>query len=226
MAAVDRERVKKTLTIWLIAGGLFLTLSSDGYAVRQSGQRAGAPPQTPQPPPPGQRGGGRGRGAVQVMALTTTAWPDGGDIPAKHAQAGRDVSPPLSWNDVPEGVASFVLIAHDLDAAVAGGASDVLHWMVWNIPGTARALAEGIGHGPELPDGSRQISVSGPYYRGPGAPATGPKHHYVFELYALDAAVDVPAVGASPADTRTAVLAAMAGHVRGKAVMVGLYKRQ
>jgi hypothetical protein len=48
----------------------------------------------------------------------------------------------------------------------------------------------------------------------------------VFELYALDAMLDVPAVGASPAETRTAVVAAMAGHVRGKATLVGTFRRQ
>jgi phosphatidylethanolamine-binding protein (PEBP) family uncharacterized protein len=79
--------------------------------------------------------------------------------------------------------------------------------------------------GPQRPDGIRQISVSGPYYRGPGAAASGPAHHYAFELYALDGPVNVPAVGQSPADTRAAVLAAMAGRVRGKGVYVGLFKR-
>ena len=103
---------------------------------------------------------------------------------------------------------------------------DLLHWLVWRIPGTARELAEGIPQGSQLPDGTRQISGTGPYYRGPAAPATGPAHHYVFELYALDATIDVPAVGASPAETRAAVVAAMATHVRGKAVAVGLFKRQ
>ena len=59
-----------------------------------------------------------------------------------------------------------------------------------------------------------------------GAPASGPAHHYVFELFALDAMLDVPAVGASPPQTRAAVVSAMAGHVRGKAVCVGLFKRR
>ena len=53
----------------------------------------------------------------------------------------------------------------------------------------------------------------------------GPPHHYVFELYALDGPLEVPAVGASPAETRAAILAAMSGKVRGKAAMVGLFKR-
>ncbi len=186
--------------------------------------RAGSPaPQAPGAPgaPPQQNNRPR---AVQVMTLTGP-WPDGGLIPAPFSQAGRDQSPALSWGNVPEGAASFVLIAHDLDAAVGNGTDDLLHWMVWNIPGTATGLPVGVPQGPTRPDGSRQIGASGPYYRGPAAPASGPAHHYVFELYALDAPVNVAAVGESPAETRAAVMAAMAGHVRGKAIYTGLYKR-
>jgi len=179
-----------------------------------------------QPPPAGQRGGGgRGRGAVQVMTLATSAWPDGGQIPTKHTQAGEEISPALTWSNVPEGIASFVLIAHDVDAAIGAGTDDILHWMLWNIPADATALPERVPRGAQLPDGTRQISATGPNYRGPGALASGPAHHYVFELFALDATLDVPAVGASPPQTRAAVLAGMAGHVRGKAVYVGLFRR-
>jgi phosphatidylethanolamine-binding protein (PEBP) family uncharacterized protein len=71
----------------------------------------------------------------------------------------------------------------------------------------------------------RQMSVSGPYYRGPAAPSSGPPHHYVFELYALDANINVQPVGMSAAETREAVLEAMQGRVRGKGVLVGLYRR-
>jgi len=168
---------------------------------------------------------GRGRG-VQIMTLTTTAWPDGGEIPAKYAQqSGGDISPPLKWTNAPETAASFVLVFHDLDAAVGSGTDDTLHWLVWNIPGTSALLAEGIPQGATVPGDIRQISVTGPNYRGPAAPSNGPPHHYVFELFALDTKIDVPAVGATPAQTRAAVVAAMAGHVRGKAVYTGTYKR-
>jgi phosphatidylethanolamine-binding protein (PEBP) family uncharacterized protein len=51
-------------------------------------------------------------------------------------------------------------------------------------------------------------------------------HHYVFELYALDATIDVPAVGQSPPLTRAAVEQAMAGKIRAKGSLVGLFKRQ
>jgi phosphatidylethanolamine-binding protein (PEBP) family uncharacterized protein len=97
--------------------------------------------------------------------------------------------------------------------------------MLWNIPGTATSLPEHVPSSIQLPDGTRQMSATGPNYRGPGAPASGPAHHYTFELFALDTTIDVPAVGASPAQTRAAVVAAMGGHVRGKAVYVGLFKR-
>ena len=145
-------------------------------------------------------------------------------MPDRYTQAGDEVSPPLKWNDPPEGIKSFLVIAHDIDATNADATTDPLLWMVWNIPAESRGLGEHVPQGPELPGGMRQISVSGPYYRGPAAPATGPEHHYVFDLYALDATIDVPAVGASPAATRTAVMAAIAGHVRGKATLVGRFK--
>ena len=176
------------------------------------------------PPPQPARGGGRGR-AVRVMSLTSTGFTDGSALPIKYSQAGEELSPPFAWTGVPDSTRSFVLFVHDLDAAVGSGTDDVLHWMVWNIPGTTTSLPEGIPHGPQLPDGARQISVSGPYYRGPAAPASGPVHHYAFELYALDTMLDVAAAGTPPAVTRAAVLSAMAGHVRGKGVMVALYRR-
>jgi Raf kinase inhibitor-like YbhB/YbcL family protein len=160
------------------------------------------------------------------MTLTSTSFTDGGQIPTKYAQPGAEVSPPLAWSGAPDTTASFVLLVHDADAAAGNGVDDVLHWLVWNIPGSARALPEGVRQGPQLSDGTRQISVSGPYYRGPAAPASGPRHHYVFELFALDTVLDVPAVGASPPATRTTVMAAMSGHVRAKGVVVGLFKRE
>jgi len=199
-------------------------LVSTAAAAEQRGAPPSQPPATA-PAQPGQRGGGRGRGAVQVMTLTASAWPDGGRIPPKHTQEGGEVSPALAWSNAPEGVVSYVLVVHDVDAAVGSGIDDILHWLVWNMPGASTSLPEGVPATPQLPDGTRQISATSPGYRGPGAPASGPPHHYLFELFALDTLVDVPAVGASPPQTRAAVTAAMAGHVRGKAVYVGLFRR-
>jgi hypothetical protein len=159
------------------------------------------------------------------MTLTIAGWTDGSALPAKYTQAGHDVSPPLVWTGAPDTTTSFVLIVHDVDAPITPGTDDALHWMLWDVPGTLRALPEGLMQGPQLADGTRQISATGPNYRGPGAPATGAPHHYVFELFALDTTIDVAPVGAAPAATRAAVLAAMAGHVRGKGTLVAIGKR-
>lgn len=191
--------------------------------------QAQTPPAGAQPTvqPPAGRGGGanaRPRG-IRVMTLTSSAFTDGGMLSAKQAQTGRDVSPPLSWSGAPDSVQSYVLIVHDADAAIADGNDDLLHWMVWNIPGSILSLPESVPQGPQGANNMRQISGTGPYYRGPAAPSTGPAHHYVFEIYALDINVSVAAVGMSPPATRAAVVAAMASHIRGKGVLVGLYRR-
>ncbi len=176
------------------------------------------PPANPPPNTPPRRP------VVQTMTLVSSGWKDGAMIPAKYAQPGHDTSPGLTWSNVPDGTQSFVLIVRDLDSITPAGADTFLHWMVWNIGKDARALPEAMREGP-LPDGMRQISGSGPYYRGPAAPASGPAHHYAFELYAVSAAVDVPAVGQSPALTKAAVESAMAGKILGKGVVTGLFKR-
>ena len=164
------------------------------------------------------------------MVLTISGWPDGTQIPVKFTQAGEQVSPELKWTNVPAGTVSFVVNMLDPDVSVMRGVETQPHWIVWNIPGSATGLPEGVKAGADLPDGSHQISASGPQYRGPGAAANGPLHHYTFEVYALDTKLDVSAAaGATPIasalETRAAVMKAMQGHVVGKAVYVGLFKR-
>jgi len=178
--------------------------------------------------------GGRGGGGGPAMALTTTAWQDGQMIPAKYTQDANQVSPALNWTNAPQGTMSFVVSMEDPDVAVNRTTDTQVHWLVWNIPANATGLPEGVPQGAQLPDGSRQISATGPVYRGPGAPATGPAHHYTISVYALDAMLDVPAAAAAPEGTnaaahavniRRSVYTAMSGHILGKAVYVGLFKR-
>ena len=159
-----------------------------------------------------------------AMTLTTPAWPDGDPIPVKYTQAGEQVSPALNWTNTPPGTQSFVLHMLDPDVARNKTTDTQVHWLVWNIPAAATGLPEGVPKGETLADGSRQISASGPVYRGPGAPATGPVHHYTFEIYALDTKIDVtPSTDAF--ETRANVMKAMQGHILGKAVYVGLFRR-
>jgi Raf kinase inhibitor-like YbhB/YbcL family protein len=169
----------------------------------------------------GQRGGGRGP-QPPGLALTTTAFPDGSEVPTKYTSADPNaVSPKLEWTNVPMGTVTFALIMHDPDVALQKKLDDVLHWMVFNIPGTARELPEGMAATAQMPDGTIQAKnlrgAAG--YMGPGAPA-GPHHHYTWELYALDTKLEL-GVDATRAD----VLKAIDGHILGKGVLVGRYHR-
>ena len=187
-------------------------------AQRGGGQRgAGAPA------PPGAAA--PGAPAAPPMRLMSNSFIDGGVIPLKNTQAGEQASPQLAWADAPAATQSFVLHMHDMEGARNKTSEDQLHWLVWNIPATTRGLPEGVPKG-DLKDGSHQTSATGDgVYRGPGAPATGPYHHYVFELFALDTKIDVAANASDPFDTRAKVLAAIQGHVVGKAVYLGFFRR-
>lgn len=164
------------------------------------------------------------------FVLTVDGFEDGGDIPVRFSQAAPDAapgggtSPALSWVNPPPGTRSFVVNVVDLDFAPNNGTRTQVHWLVWNIPGDASGLSEGQPEGAQLPNGASQISATGRVYRGPGAPATRPRHHYLFEVYALDAPISVRA-GDDPLATRDAVMAAMESHVLAKSVYMGRFHR-
>ncbi len=167
-----------------------------------------------QPPPGPPRPG---------LALTSSSFEDGGIIPNKYTQAVPNaVSPKLDWTNVPMGTVSFALILHDPDVALQKKTDDVLHWMIFNIPGTATGLPEGVPADAKLPDGSINAKNlrGGVGFMGPGAPPAGPYHHYTFELFALDIKLDL-----GPDATRADVLAAINGHILGKGVLVGRFHR-
>ncbi|MCU1337895.1 MAG: family phospholipid-binding protein [Bryobacterales bacterium] len=171
----------------------------------------------------GGKGGGKG-GAPKGpgMALSSPDFQDGGIIPDKFTQADpMPVSPRLEWTNVPPNTESFVLIMHDPDNALNGGTDDVLHWIMFNIPGTARGLAGGLPTDATLPDGTIQAKgIRNVGYMGPGNAAINPYHHYTLELYALNAKLTL-----GPDATRADVMKAMDTHTVGKAVLVGRFKR-
>lgn len=154
--------------------------------------------------------------------LMTSAFSDGSQIPTQFTCAvPTGSSPALQWSDPPQAAVGFALILHDTDGAPAKGAMDVTHWMVWNLPATATSLPAGI-----QPDASPNGIAQGKNVRGvngyqpPCPPPGATPHHYMFELYALDTKIDLPA-GATRAD----LLKAMDGHVVGKASYLGLFGR-
>ena len=168
----------------------------------------------------GGRGGGRGP-AMVPMLLESDAFADGAVVPAKYAAAGGSTIPGFKITNVPMGTVSFALIFHDMNPNFGDPPADVLHAMFWNVPASAAGWPEGPSAGTNMP----MRTVMGfniqkkPVYFGPGAPAGPRYHHYVWEVYALNANLELP-----PDSTREAVYAAMAGKVVGKAIYVGRYR--
>src|SRR5436189_4618237 len=153
----------------------------------------------------------KGGAAPPAMTLTIPGFPDGGQIPVKFSQAapgvavGEGTSPAMQWANAPAGTQSFVINMHDMDVVRNKTSDDQAHWVVWNIPASTTGLPEGVPKGSKLANGAFQISATGQMYRGPGAGANGPKHHYVFEIYALDTMIDVQPT-ADPFETRANVM--------------------
>jgi Raf kinase inhibitor-like YbhB/YbcL family protein len=126
--------------------------------------------------------------------------------------SGGNYSPALSWEGVPAGTKSLAVIMHDPD----GG--NWTHWVQFNIPSNINRLDEAKG-GPAVGiKGSNSFGGTG--YAGPCPPSDGITHRYIFTLYALDSAINLPS-GA----TREHLEKAIKGHVLGKAVLTGLKKR-
>jgi Raf kinase inhibitor-like YbhB/YbcL family protein len=134
------------------------------------------------------------------------------DFTFQWSQGGNPANPPATLQ-------SYAIVFHDMENFTrGGGTADTLHWTVFNIPGTAKGLPGGLAAG-DQPDGTRQgPGIRGGAYFGPGAPP-GPHHHYVWEVYALDTKLDLPATA-----TREQLMAAMEGHVVGKAAYVGRFR--
>jgi len=177
--------------------------------------------------------GGPGKGPARpVLSVTSPSFPDGGEVPMKHAGRGENKSPEFVFNwslgptpaTAPAELQSYAVVFHDIENSTAKGTADTLHWAAFNIPGTAKGLPEGLGAG-DLADGTRNgpgINSRGgnPSYFGPGA-GPGPFHHYVWEFYALDTKLDLPATV-----SREDLMKAMEGHVIGKAAYVGRFHAQ
>jgi Raf kinase inhibitor-like YbhB/YbcL family protein len=151
------------------------------------------------------------------LTLSSSAFASGATIPSQYTCTGADVSPPLLWDAPPVGTRSFALIADDPDAP----AGIWVHWVLFDLPGDARALEAGIAKQAELASGARQgrndfgkIGYGGP------CPPPGKPHRYFFKLYALDAKLALKA-GA----TKAALEKAMQGHILAQGELLGRFGR-
>jgi Raf kinase inhibitor-like YbhB/YbcL family protein len=151
------------------------------------------------------------------FTVKSTAFPNGGAIPKKYTCDGADLSPELTWEDVPAGTQSLALIADDPDAPMGTWT----HWLIWNIPAKATLLPEDTPKVNLLDNGARQggndfkrIGYGGP------CPPPGKLHRYHFKLYALDTRLEVKA-GA----VRSELEPAIKTHILSQTQWMGTYGR-
>ena len=155
-----------------------------------------------------------------TLTLTSPAFAPGDPIPAEYTADGKDVSPPLAWSGVPEGTKALALIVDDPDAPDPAAPKRVwVHWVLYNLPPDIGGLPAGVAPG-QLPPGTLEgiNDWERTGYGGPNPPIG--RHRYFFKLYALDA--PLPDLGKP---TKTALVAAIAGHVLDRAELVGTYKK-
>jgi Raf kinase inhibitor-like YbhB/YbcL family protein len=151
------------------------------------------------------------------LTITSSTFQDGATIPQPYTCDGQDKSPPLTWNGVPALTKSFALICDDPDAPMGTWN----HWTLWNIPPDSMKLEENFPKTASHPSGIRQGLNSWPKvgYGGP-CPPPGKPHRYIFQLYALDAMLDLP-----EKSNRSALEKALKGHILAEARLTGKFGR-
>ena len=152
-----------------------------------------------------------------AFSVKSVVFVQGSKIPVTFTADGKDLSPALAWENPPSGTQAFALICDDPDAP--GGTW--VHWLIWNIPSSAKGLREGVQPVKTLSDGSIQgkndfgrIGYGGP------SPPPGKPHRYFFRLYALKEKLSL-AAGASRRDLERM----MQGRVLATAEIMGTYGR-
>jgi Raf kinase inhibitor-like YbhB/YbcL family protein len=175
-----------------------------------------------------EKKGGKKGGGIQLppmIHITISDFKDGGNIPGKYTCAAGQMSPSpaISWSGAPANTQSYTLIMHDPDPVLGGSATnDVLHWAIFDIPGEAKGLSEGVKPGDQA-DGAKQIKniAMNNGYLGPCPPPGHGDHHYTFELYALNAKLALP-----DSTSRAELMSAMNGKVIAKGVYIGMFGRK
>lgn len=159
-----------------------------------------------------------------IMKLSSPSFAANERIPTKFTGEGIDVSPQLKWEGVPGETKSFALICDDPDAMSVAGVVWV-HWVIWNIPGTAKELPENVAKTETVKalGEARQGMNTWPRlgYNGPMPPPSHGVHHYHFKLYALDTTLSL-----APKSTKQQLEAAMKGHILAQAEYLGTYERK
>lgn len=164
--------------------------------------------------------------AAGVLTLSSSSVADNGTLAVKNACAdkqrspncvGENLSPPLAWENVPEGTKSFALILVDPEGRAPAG---VNHMVIYGIPADIKGFAEGELSQPSDKYVGGKSTMEKATYWGPGTPPNTDWHHYTFVLMATD--LDPKAL--QPGLTRDELAAALQNHVKGSAGLVTRFK--
>ena len=165
--------------------------------------------------------------AAGIFTLKSTTFADGKIMPKKVANnnpsnpncVGDNISPELSWSNVPDGTKSLVLLMSDPEGRAPSGVS---HWVAYGIPPSVTGFAEGeTSKDSENYVGGKSTMGVG-HYSGPCTPPNASAHHYTFILIATDFdPKELP-----PGLTREDVIAKFGpapAHLKGSTGLVGLF---
>jgi Raf kinase inhibitor-like YbhB/YbcL family protein len=151
-----------------------------------------------------------------AFQLFSSAFPEGGWIPALHTCQGADVSPALEWKGFPAGTLSFALVLEDPDAP----AGIWCHWVLYDLNEKTQGLAQGFRAPGMGLSGTNDFGKPG--YNGPCPPKGHGPHRYFFKLFALA----VHTLGLPAGVKRGELLNAVKGHVLGEAQYMGRFERK
>lgn len=156
-----------------------------------------------------------------TIKLTSPAFNANVPIPKKHTADGANVSPPLTWEELPPGTQQLALIVDDPDAPRE---EPWVHWVIYEMPSGLTRLPEdvpkddSVGDPLEAVQGVNDFGETG--YGGPAPPKGHGVHHYHFKLYALDQELDL-----KPGLSKSQLLEAIKDHILAQGELVGPYER-
>lgn len=158
---------------------------------------------------------------VPRLTLRSYAFTHQHPIPKQFTCDDTNLSPRLTWTNVPNNARSLVLIMYDPDTPVpAVPLMSWVHWLMYNIPPTASGLPQNAGPN-ELPKGTRlgKNDWKETGYKGP-CPPIG-RHRYFFKLFALDTVLPNLHLPDYATLEKT-----MNGHILDRALLIGVYQRK
>jgi Raf kinase inhibitor-like YbhB/YbcL family protein len=158
-----------------------------------------------------------GRPGNMGLRVVSSMFVSGDALPERYTQNGENISPPISWNRGPAGTVAYVVLVEDNSV---NRPEPIVHWIVYDVPGTVTRLPLGVPAGDRLENGALQgkniAGTSG--YIGPKPPA-GETHNYHFQVFALTGRLNLDPATAD----RATVLAAMRGKVITSGDLIGRY---